>query len=464
MFEKDIYIERRARLLTLIPEGGIILLPANGESAKNYLNNNYDYSPDSTFLYFMGLDKPNYVGLLDLDSGEQIIFGDDISLTDIVWMGSQPSLSHLAQSVGIEQTKPMQELASYVKKAKEQSRRIHFLPPYRAEIKILLSELLDTVPSKIAELSSVELALAVVSLREIKSESEIKQLELASEIGYLMQCKAMSMCAVGTQEKQIALELKTLAQSKGRGLSFRSIVSHNGQTLHNTSYDNSLEHGRLMLVDCGALSEEYYASDLTRTVPVSGKFTQKQKDIYNIVYRANNLAFELSRPGELYQDIHLKVATQISEDLISLSLMKGNAQDAVESGAYSLFMPHGLGHMLGMDVHDMENIGENYVGYDKHTKRSESLGVSSLRMGRKLKRGFVMTVEPGIYFIPELIASWRKSKQCKEFINFTALDNYLDFGGIRLEDDMLITEQSNRMIGAKRAPASIEEIENFMKK
>lgn len=438
-------------------------MPANGESSKNYLDNHYEFTQDSTFLYYFGLDKADVVGYLDLDSGEEIIFGDEHSLSDIIWMGKTPTISELAHKVGINKTLAKDKLQAYITRAKSASRRIHFLTVYRPEIKLLLSSLLDANPLNINDLASVELALAVVSMRERKSSQEIEQLELASQIGYLMQTKAMSMCKVGVKEKDIAVEIEAIANKLGKGVSFPSIVTHNGQTLHNHDYSNALKDSRLCLVDCGALSFENYASDLTRTFPVNGKFSEQQKDIYNIVLRASNLAFEISCPDKLYQDIHLEVAAQISQDLIDLGLIKASKEDAVSEGIFSLFMPHGLGHMMGMDVHDMENIGENFVGYDKYTQRSKALGVSSLRLGRRLKPGFVMTVEPGLYFIPDLIASWKANSQDKGMVNYAELEKYLDFGGIRLEDDMLITEDKNRMIGQKRAPSSVEEIENYMK-
>lgn len=464
MFAKEVYIERRKQLCARTADKGIILLPANGESSKNYPSNTYPFRQDSTFLYFFGLNKADYVGVLDLDSGEETLFADDVSLNDIIWMGESPSVRSLADRVGVEYTQTLSELDSYIKNAISAGRRIHYLPAYTAEKKILLSSLTGIDINMINAQVSVELALAVISLREVKSELEIAELEKASAIGYAMQTQAMRMCRVGIKEREIAGAIEAIALQQGEGVSFTSIVTQNGQTLHNHYYGNTLSDGRLLLVDCGAENSEFYCSDLTRTFPINGRFSSRQKDIYDIVLRANNYAFELSQPGVLYMDIHLKVATQMSEELKSLGLIRGNVQDAVEKGAYSLFMPHGLGHMLGMDVHDMENIGENYVGYDEFTARSKRLGVSSLRMGRKLKAGFVMTVEPGIYFIPDYIAKWRAEGINNEFINFEALESYLDFGGIRIEDDMLITKGGNRMIGQKRAPVSTEEIEEFMKK
>lgn len=442
--------------------GGIVLIPGHEESPANYPNNTYHFRQDSTFLYLFGQNIPNLFAVMDLDSGADYMFGDDVSLDDIIWMGPQPSVTELAAQVGVESVMPMAELSKVVSDAYRRGRRIHFLPPYRPAVTLQLSSLLGVKPEAIKDYISVELALAVVSIRSIKSFEEIEEIERACHIGYLMHTTAMKMAREGVVEREIAGAIEGVAMSLGAGVSFHSIVSQNGETLHNHSHHQTLTNGRLLLVDAGAESVLNYCSDYTRTMPVGGKFSARQADIYNIVLAANDKGFELSRPGILYKDVHLASCRVIVEGLKALGLMRGDVDDAVESGAHALFMPHGLGHMMGLDVHDMEDIGERYVGYDLETERSAQLGLSSLRMGRRLQPGMVMTVEPGIYFIPAYVAKWRAEGTNSEFINFDAVEKYLDFGGIRIEDDILITEKGNRMLGAERIPATIAQIEEFM--
>lgn len=437
-------------------------MPGNSEASSNYPNNVYHFRQDSTFLYFFGLNLPDMTGIIDIDSGDETVFADDLSMDDIIWTGPQPTVKELGAKAGISSTKPLAELQGVLETAIRKGRRIHFLPPYRADKKITLSQWLGIDVAAVPNYISIELALAVVSLRDKKSEEEIAQIEEACEIGYRMHTTAMKMCRPGVVEREIAGTIEGVALQYGAGVSFTSIVSQNGETLHNHYYGNTLEAGRLLLVDAGAEAVSNYCSDFTRTMPVSGKFTQQQKDVYNIVLAANSRAFELSEPGKLYRDIHLAAGLVIAEGLTDLGIMKGNPKDAVAAGAFALFMPHGLGHMMGLDVHDMENIGEKYVGYDLETERGTDIGTSALRMGRRLQPGMVMTVEPGIYFIPAYIKKWKAEGLCKDFINFDAAEKYFGFGGIRIEDDLLITEKGNRMLGKKRIPVTVEEIEEFM--
>lgn len=463
MFSKETYTARRDQLRKRMPDGGLILLPGNSEAPANYPGNTYHFRQDSTFLYFFGLNNPDLVGTIDADSGDETLYGNDLSMDDIIWTGPQPTIGELGASVGISHTKPLKALYGQISAAIAQGRKIHFLPPYRANNRLLISDLLGIKADKVAAYNSTLLALAVVSLRDTKTEEEIAELEKASEIGYLMHTTAMRMCRPGVVEREIAGAIEGIAMQHGAGVSFHSIVTQNGQTLHNHYHGNTLQDGKLLLVDAGAESVSNYCSDFTRTFPVNGRFTQQQTDIYSIVLAANDKAFQLSRPGVLYKDIHLEAARVIVDGLKDLGLMRGNTDAAVAAGAHALFMPHGLGHMIGMDAHDMEDIGENYVGYDSHTERSRELGVSSLRMGRRLKPGFVMTVEPGIYFIPAYIQKWRGEGLNSSFINFDRLDAYNDFGGIRIEDDILITADSNRMLGKRRVPVTVAQIEDFMK-
>ncbi|MCC8035694.1 MAG: aminopeptidase P family protein [Rikenellaceae bacterium] len=462
MFSRDTYTSRRAELRRRVTRGGIVLLPGNTESPANYPGNVYHFRQDSTFLYFFGLDLPGMAAVIDVDSGKETLFADDLSMDDIIWTGPQPSVAELAHRCGVADTRPLGDIAEVVTEAVRRGRTVHFLPPYRAENKLFLSKAtginVDALPNHI----SVELALAVVSLRDKKSDEEIAEIEEACRIGYMMHTTAMKMCRPGIMEREIAGAIEGIALQYGAGVSFTSIVSQNGETLHNHYYGNTLSEGRLLLVDAGAETVMNYCSDFTRTMPVSGKFTTRQKEIYDIVLAANDRAFELSSPGKLYRDIHLEACTVIAKGLTELGIMRGDPAEAVAAGAHALFMPHGLGHMMGLDVHDMEDIGEKYVGYDLETRRSTELGVSALRMGRRLQPGMVMTVEPGIYFIPAYIAKWKAEGLNAAFIDFETAERYFDFGGIRIEDDLLVTETGNRMLGQSRVPATTDRIEEFM--
>ena len=461
MFDRKIYIERRKALHERL-SSGLVLLPGNDESAANYPDNTYRFRQDSTFLYFFGLNRPKTVGLLDLDSGEDILYGDDTSLEDIIWTGPQPTVHELGASVGVTRTGSLAQLQETLTLAIRKGRHIHFLPPYRGDNKLKLCAWLGLTPDMVAHRISVELAIAIVSLRDKKSDDEIREIEEACEIGYRMHTTAMRMCRPGVRERDIAGAIEGVTLEMGDGVSFHSIVTQHGETLHNHSHNGILESGRMLLVDAGAENLMNYCSDFTRTYPVNGKFTPMQRDIYNIVLDANARAFELARPGILYRDVHFAAVRVILEGLSALGLVKGNLDDAVEKGVHALFMPHGLGHMMGLDVHDMEDIGEKYVGYDLETERSNQLGVSNLRMARRLQTGMVMTDEPGIYFIPAYIAKWKNEGLNKEFINFDKLEPYMNFGGVRIEDDLLITETGNRILGKRRIPVTVEEIETFM--
>ena len=462
MFSKETYIQRRQLLRERVSRGGIILLPGNGEAPRNYPDNAYHFRQDSNFLYFFGIQQPDLVGLLDIDAGEDWLFGDDLSMDDIIWTGPQPTVHELGASVGVTRTGSLAQLQETLTLAIRKGRHIHFLPPYRGDNKLKLCAWLGLTPDMVAHRISVELAIAIVSLRDKKSDDEIREIEEACEIGYRMHTTAMRMCRPGVRERDIAGAIEGVTLEMGDGVSFHSIVTQHGETLHNHSHNGILESGRMLLVDAGAENLMNYCSDFTRTYPVNGKFTPMQRDIYNIVLAANARAFELARPGILYRDVHFAAVRVILEGLSALGLVKGNLDDAVEKGVHALFMPHGLGHMMGLDVHDMEDIGEKYVGYDLETERSNQLGVSNLRMARRLQTGMVMTDEPGIYFIPAYIAKWKNEGLNKEFINFDKLEPYMNFGGVRIEDDLLITETGNRILGKRRIPVPVEEIETFM--
>ena len=460
MFPTEVYVERREKLRSSMKDGIAIVL-GNPDAPMNYAGNIYHYRQDSTFLYFFGIDHPGFAGVFDIDNNKDYVFGNDVDIDDIIWMGPQPSVKDQAAQFGIENTTPFADLKSFVAKAVEEGRKVHFLPVYRAENKILIHEMLGVNLNEIKENASVEFIKAVVALREIKDEYEIKELERAAEIGYQIHVTAMKMAKEGVYEREIAGECEAIALRAGGMLSFPAIVSKRGETLHNHEHGNLLKEGDLLLVDCGAETDTHYASDNTRTMPVGGKFSQKQKEIYEIVLAAINRGNELIRPGVTYQSIHLEVCKVLATGLKELGLMKGDVDEAVKAGAHTLFMPHGLGHMMGLDVHDMEDFGEDYVGYDDEVSRIDQFGTAYLRLGKELKPGFVLTNEPGIYFIPALIDKFQNENLHMDFINYDIVNEYRDFGGIRLEDDVLVTETGNRLIG-KRIPISVEEIEYTM--
>ncbi len=461
MFSRETYIARREKLKQKL-SGGIILLLGNVDSPMNYADNTYHFRQDSSFLYFFGLDFQRLAGVIDLETGDDVLFGDDVDIEDIIWMGPQVSLREKAEQVGVARTEPFGKLCDFIANALSSGRKIHFLPPYRAENKILLQELLGISVSKQKAYSSVELIKAVVGLRSAKETQEIDEIRKACAVGVQMHVTAMKMAKTGVWEQSIAGTIEGIANAGGGMVSFPVILSQNGETLHNHDHSKALQNGRLLLVDAGAEIASHYASDFTRTIPVGGKFTQKQREIYEIVLATNNRARELTKPGATYLSVHLAAAEVLTAGLKSIGLMKGDVAAAVRNGAHALFMPHGLGHMLGLDVHDMEDLGQIYVGYDEETRPVDQFGTAYLRMGRKLQPGFVITNEPGIYFIPALIEKWRTEKINTDFINFDRLESYLDFGGIRLEDDILVTETGSEIIG-DRIPITPEDVEDIMR-
>lgn len=462
LFNKDIYSLRRQGIRQSITSG-IALILGNNESPMNYPANGYHFRQDSNFLYFFGLDIPGLAGIIDIEEGKDIIFGNDVDVEDIIWMGPQPALKSLAENVGVEHHLPFGKLIDYLNAAISKGRKIHFLPPYRPDNKMLLNQLLKIPFDEIKSGASVDLIKAVIELRSKKDQFEIAELERASAIGFEMHMMAFKMAKHGIIEREICGAMEGIAYKYGNGPSFPIILSVRGETLHNHYHGNTMKDGDLLLSDAGAESVMHYASDFTRTMPVNGKFSQKQREIYEIVMNANNKAASLVKPGITYQNIHFEAAKVIASGLKDLGLMKGNIDEAVAQGAHAMFFPHGLGHMMGLDVHDMEDLGEALVGYDDEVKRSELFGTAYLRMGRKLKEGFVITDEPGIYFIPALIDEWKAANKFEEFINYSAVESYRTFGGIRLEDDILVTESGGRFIG-KRLPITIEEVENTMQK
>ena len=462
MFETSVYKNRRARLKEKV-KSGLVLILGNGEAPANYTDNTYKFRQDSSFLYFFGLNQPGFAGVIDIDSGDEYIFGNDVDMDDIIWMGPQPSVKDMAARVGVSKTAPFARLADCMKTAISQGRRIHFLPPYRFRNMLLLEELLGIRPALVKNYASLEMIKAVVDLRSVKEPCEIEEITKACNIGYEMHTAAMRNCKPGVKEQYIAGLIEGIAASYGSMVSFPVILSQNGETLHNHDHSQILQEGRMMLTDAGAEEVSHYCSDFTRTVPVGGKFLTRQKEVYNIVLAANNKAIEIAKPGVTYQYVHLEVCKVLAQGLKDLGLMKGDVNEAVAAGAHALFMPHGLGHMMGLDVHDMEDLGQIYVGYDDETRPIDQFGTSSLRMGRRLQEGFVITDEPGCYFIPALIDQWRAQGIHKEFLNYDKIETFKDFGGIRLEDDILIIPGGSRFLGDKRTPITVEEVEEIMR-
>ena len=459
MFNKDVYSGRRATLKKMISKG-IAFFPANNEAPFNYPDNTYIYRQDSNFSYFFGLNHPDLVGVIDFETGEEILFGVDVTIDDVIWCGPLPSLQEQGDSIGITDCRDFNQFGTYIQQAMAKGRMIHILPTYRGDTQIQISNWLNCNVNKVSEFVSLELIKAVIAMREVKSDIEIAEMERAANTAYYMHTTAMKMCKPGMVEQDIAGVVEGLSLSGGGPVSFPVILSVDGQTLHNHSHHNVLKEGRMMVCDAGAETENYYASDFTRTTPVGGKFNQRQREIYEIVLKANMEVAAHTRPYIPYMTMHTLACRTLIEGLKVIGLMKGDIDEALMAGAHWLFMPHGLGHMLGMDVHDMEGLGETYVGYDDTTPRSTKQGFSCLRCGKTLKPGFVVTDEPGIYFIPTLIDLWKAEGKHKDFINYEKLESYKDFGGIRIEDDLLITEDGCRILG-RPIPKTVAEVEEI---
>jgi len=460
MFPKEVYLNRRNQLKSLVGDG-LILFPGNDESAMNYRANTYHYRQDSSFLYFFGIGKPGFYGICDADNGEDFLFGNDFGIDDIIWMGDQPKVRELAAEVAVEKTGTTEELADLLKSALKTGRTIHLLPPYRGDQVIDLAGLLGVKCKEVNDYVSKKLIGAVVSLRSVKDDHEITEIEKAVDVAAIMHTTAMKMGFPGNFERELSGAIEGIALAHGGPVSFPVILSMDGQTLHNHYHGNELVEGRMVVVDAGAETEMCYASDITRTFPVGGKFSTRQKEIYDIVLQANVRTVEKSAPGVAYRDLHLEAARIIAGGLKDLGIMKGDTEEAVAAGAHALFFPHGLGHMMGLDVHDMEGLGEDNVGYGKGYERSDQFGLAYLRLARELEPGFVVTNEPGCYFIPALISEWKKERRFEQFINYPAIEPYLDFGGIRIEEDVLITLSGHRILGTP-IPKTTADVEATM--
>lgn len=475
MFGKEIYAGRRGRLLELMRgsgQKGIAVFAGNVDAPQNYRGNDYRFRQESSFLYYWGIDEPRFAAILDLESGEETLFGDDVDIDDIIWMGPQPSVASKAGDIGAGRSAGYGRFMDEIRKARASGRPVHFLPASRYYNTMLLSGLMECPPENVRKTADIQedcrpaaslaLTKAVISMRLIKEACEIEEIDKACEIGYLMHTAARNACKPGVKEQDIVGMMEGVTVSKGWGVSFTTILSQNGETLHNHSHHQIITPGRMLLIDAGAESNTHYASDFTRTLPCSGRFTQKQRDIYDIVAGCNELAYQLAAPGVPYREVHIAVAARMLDGLKALGLVNGHIDDMVKEGIAGLFMPHGLGHNMGIDVHDMEDLGEDLVGYDEDQERAAQIGLGSLRMARRLRPGHVVTDEPGIYFIPALIAKWKAEGTGKGMVNYDVVEKYLDFGGIRLEDDLLITEDGCRRLGPHRLPIEARDVEDAM--
>lgn len=470
MFSKEVYARRRQTLVAKMADSaaegkrGIALFIGNTEAPAQYKDNCYKFRQDSTWLYFFGIDQPLYAAIIDLDNGNETVFANDVEIGDIIWMGPQPSVASVAASVGVEKSTPYTDLNAAVAKVLAEGRPVHFVKPSRYYNTMKIASLLGCGTDEVAGRFSLALTKAIISMRLVKEDCEIEAIDDACNLGYEMHTVARNSIVPGIIEQEIVGKMDGVTLSKGWGVSFPTILTQHGETLHNHLHDKIIGPGKLMVIDAGAESNVHYASDFTRTYPTSGKFTAKQREIYQIVCDCNEFAFSMTRPGISYREVHLKTMHLMLEELRALDIVRGDVQDMVEAGIAGLFMPHGLGHNMGLDVHDMEDYGENYVGYDDDQSRSPQLGLGSLRMARKLVPGNVITDEPGIYFIPALIEKWKSEKTDQGFVNYSKLESYYDFGGIRLEDDVLVTADGARRLGKERLPISPDDVEAAMAK
>lgn len=453
MFSAATYSERRAKLTREVHHGKLLFL-GNEEVGMNYTGNTYHFRQDSHFLYFFGIDRAGLAAVIDTESGETTIYGDELTMDDIVWTGALPSIAEQAERVGVYRTAPSSELAI----ALAGTGSVHYLPPYRHHNQVRLHELIGVPIAEIKANASQEFIQAVIRLRQVKSAEEIAEMDKAASISAQLHITAMLTARPGMTEAQVQAALEAAAISQQVSLSFPSIVTVDGQVLHNHSHHNVIRTGQLLLVDAGAESRMHYAGDLTRTFPVGATFTERQREIYQAVLDGQLAAIRSLRPGLAYKEAHLKAAYSITDSLKAIGLMRGDTEEAVQAGAHALFWPHGLGHMIGLDVHDMEDLGEQHVGYGPGFERSKQFGTAFLRLAKTLEPGFAVTVEPGIYFIPELIDQWSGQGLHKNFINYPMVESYKDFGGIRVEDDYLITDDGARILGGYFAK-TIAEVE-----
>jgi Xaa-Pro aminopeptidase len=457
LFDKSVYVARRAALCKNTGSG-LILIPGNDEVGMNYRDNWFPYRQDSTFLYYFGLNTAGLIGVIDAESCEAFIYGDDGTIEDVVWTGALPTVQEMASAVGVSKTLPVSSLTVHLKEAQRINRPIHYLPPYRGDQAINLSNWMSVSIAELKQKASVTLIKAIVQQRQYKTDLEMIEMDHATSVSADMHIAAMKFARPGVKEFEVAAKLREVAQTHNCTMSFNPIVTIHGETLHNVYSGNTLMEGRLLLVDSGAANDMHYAGDLTSTYPVGKKFTTRQREVYEVVLHAHTSSVAMLKPGTLFIDVYRNACVKIVEGLKNLGLMKGDAHEAVAAGAHAMFFQCGLGHMIGLDVHDMENLGEEYVGYTDTLKKSTQFGMKSLRLGKALETGFATTVEPGIYFIPQLIDRWKAEGKFTDFIQYNALEPYRDFGGARVEEDYVITTTGARLIG-KKFPIEVKEVE-----
>ncbi|WP_375580058.1 aminopeptidase P family protein [Marivirga tractuosa] len=459
MFSKETYAARR-KVLKKEMNSGLLIFPGNMEAGMNYKDNWYPFRQDSTFLYYFGINHPDLYMIIDLDEDKEILFGDDLTPEDMVWVGAAEPLANLAEKCGVETVQPMSKLQDTLQKAKQSGRALHYLPPYRSNATIEITDLTGIPIADVHQNYSVEFVKAVAAQRSIKSTEEIQELHKAVNITASMHRYAIKNTKHGVTEQQIAGELQAIAIAEGGNLSFPIILTKNGQYLHNHPTQDVVKNGDIILCDCGAETSMNYAGDMTRTFPVAERFSDIQRNIYSIVLDAHETAIAALKPGYKFIDAHMLASSKIVEGLKALGLMKGDTNDAVNAGAHTLFFQCGLGHFMGMDVHDMENFGEQLVGYTQHMQKSTEFGLKSLRLGKELEAGNVLTVEPGIYFNPYLIDSWKAQGKYTDFVNYSEVEKFKDFGGVRVEEDFLIDQGGVKLLGDPLAK-TIEEIEEL---
>jgi len=459
MFEKKVYLQRRSALKSKI-NAGILLFLGNEDSPMNYKDNTYHFRQDSTFLYYFGISEPSLAAIIDLDEDETILFGNEMGIDDIVWMGRQKTLAEKSADSGLTKVLPLDQLDTFLNQYQAKKRAVHFLPPYRPENKIKLANWFNIPIDQLKEQASLAFIKAVVAQRSVKSAEEIVELDRAASLSADIHLMVMQEAKPGMYERELAAKIQGAALASGGNLAYPVILTVRGEILHNHYHGNQLQDGQLVLNDSGVETALGYAGDLTRTFPVGKKFSPEQKDVYDIVLNAYTHAKNLLAPSVRYLDVHLASCKMLAQGLKDIGLMKGNVEDAVQAGAHAMFFQCGTGHMMGLDVHDMEDLGEQYVGYtDELVKNTTQFGLKSLRLGKALESGYVLTVEPGVYIIPELIDRWKAASQFTEFINYDKLDQFRNFSGIRVEDDFLVTESGSRMLG-KHLALTTEEVES----
>jgi Xaa-Pro aminopeptidase/Xaa-Pro dipeptidase len=462
-FNKEIYINRRKSLKNKL-KSGLILINGNDLAPMNYEHNVYHFVQDATFLYYFGIEKEGLFGLIDIDNDIDYLVGNDASMDHVIWEGATPSISDYSELIGTDKTMNIADLEELLRSKTSfcNTKKIYFTPQYRGDNKLKMAKLLNLNPYTINEHIYEELLFAIASDRNIKTSEEIKLMDEAAKVGVSMHLEALKSVSSAKKEYEVESDVRAVATKNYGSLSFPSIVTINGQTLHNPYYNNDLKDGRLLLVDAGVRMPSGYCSDMTSTIPINGKFTDKQRDMYNLLLEMYDKSLSLIKPGITYKEVHLEACKVLATGMVKRGLLKGDVEEIVKKGVHALFMPHGLGHMIGLDVHDMESYGEEIVGYNGKEK-SKQFGLSSLRLGRKLEMGFAITVEPGIYFIPELISKWKAENKFTEFINYEKVEEYLDFGGMRYENDFIVTKSGPYQLGGAR-PKTADEIEAFIAK